>query len=80
MASRGVPHRDVPECYGSAPCAGCMWREGCEGLRERPRKPTDALAARLRENVAVAALLRLVGGGDNAPERRESARSGDETT
>ena len=80
MASRGVPHRDVPECFGRAPCAGCLWREECEGLRERPRKPTDALAARLRENVAVAALLRLVGGGDNAPERRESARSGDETT
>ena len=79
MASRGVPHRDAPECYGSAPCAGCMWREGCDGLRESPRKPTDALAARLRESVAVAALLKLVGGGENAPERRESARSGDET-
>lgn len=65
MASRGVPHRDVPECYGSAPCAGCMWREGCERLRERPRKPTDALAARLRENVAVTALIRLVEGGSD---------------
>ena len=80
MASRGVNHRDVPECYGSAPCAGCMWREGCEGLRERPRRAADALAGRLRENVAVAALLRLVGGGDNAPERREGDRRGDETT
>ena len=77
MASRGVPHRDVPECFGRADCHGCLWRAECEGFRERQRKPTDALAARLRENVAVAALLRLVGGGDNAPERRESARSGD---
>ena len=80
MASRGVPHRDVPECFGSAPCAGCLWREGCEGLRERPRRAADELAGRLRETKAVAALLRLVGGGENAPERRESARSGDETT
>ena len=80
MASRGVPHRDVPECFGQAQCHGCLWRAECEGLRERPRKPTDALAARLRENVAVATLLKLVGGGENAPERRESARSGDETT
>ena len=80
MASRGVNHRDVPECFGHADCLGCMWREECEGLRERPRKATDALAGRLRENVAIDALLRLVGGGDNAPERRESARSGDETT
>ena len=60
MASRGVPRRNVPECFGRAPCAGCLWREECDGLRERPRKPTDALAGRLRENVAVAALLRLV--------------------
>ena len=80
MASRGVNHRDVPECFGRAPCAGCLWREGCEGLRERPRGAVDALAGRLRETKAVAALLRLVGGGDNAPERRESARRGDETT
>lgn len=62
MASRGVNHRDVPECYGSAPCAGCMWREGCEGMRERPRRAHDALAARLRENVTVAVILRLVSG------------------
>lgn len=62
MASRGVNHRDVPECYGSAPCAGCLWREGCEGFRERPRRAADALAARLRESAAVAALLRLVAG------------------
>lgn len=62
MASRGVNHRDVPECYGSALCAGFLWREGCEGFRERPRKPTDALAGRLRESEAVAALLRLVAG------------------
>ena len=80
MASRGVPHRDVPECFGHADCLGCMWRTECEGFRERPRRAADALAGRLRENVAVAALLRLVGGGDNAPERRESARRGDETT
>ena len=80
MASRGVPHRDVPECFGSAPCAGCMWRTECEGLRDRSRRAADALAGRLRETKAVAALLRLVGGGDNAPERRESARRGDETT
>lgn len=80
MASRGVPHRDVPECYGSAPCAGCLWREGCEGLRERPRKPNDALAARLRENVAVAAILRLVDGDENGPESREKPRWGRETT
>ena len=52
----------MPECFGSAPCRGCMWREGCEGFRERPRRATDALAARLRENAAVAALLRLVSG------------------
>lgn len=62
MASRDVNHRDVPECYGSAPCAGCMWREGCEGHREGSRGAADALAARLRENVAVAAILRLVSG------------------
>lgn len=62
MASRGVNHRDAPECYGSAPCAGCMWREECEGLRERPRKAADALAGRMRESEAVAALLRLVSG------------------
>lgn len=80
MASRGVPHRDVPECYGSAPCAGCLWREGCEGLRERPRKPTDALAGRLRENVAVAAILRLVDGDENGHESREKPRGGRETT
>ena len=80
MASRDVNHRDVPECFGHADCLGCMWRTECEGTRERPRRANDALAARLRENVAVAALLRLVGGGENAPERRESARSGDETT
>ena len=80
MASRGVPHRDVPECFGQAQCHGCLWRAECEGLRERPRKAADALAASLRENVAVAALLRLVGVGENAPERRESARRGDETT
>ena len=80
MASRGVPHRDVPECFGRASCAGCLWREGCEGFRERPRKPTDALAARLRETRAVAALLRLVGCGENGPESRESARGSDKTT
>ena len=65
MASSGVPHRDVPECFGSAPCAGCLWREGCEGLRERPRRAADALAGRLRENVAVAALICLVEGGSD---------------
>lgn len=60
MASRGVPHRDVPECFGHADCLGCMWREECEGFRERPRRAHDALAGRLRENEAVDALLRLV--------------------
>ena len=62
MASRDVNHRDVPECFGHADCLGCMWRTECEGTRERPRRANDALAARLRENVAVAALLRLVSG------------------
>ena len=52
----------MPECFGQAPCAGCMWREECEGFRERPRGAADALAGGLRENVAVAALLRLVSG------------------
>lgn len=80
MASRGVPHRDVPECFGSAPCAGCLWREGCEGLRERPRGAHDALAGRLRENVAVAAILRLVEGDENGPESREKPSGGRETT
>ena len=52
----------MPECFGRAPCAGCLWREGCEGLRERPRGAVDALAGRLRESEAMAALLRLVSG------------------
>lgn len=80
MASRGVPHRDVPECFGRAPCAGCMWREECEGFRERPRGAADALAARLRESEAVAALLRLSDGGESGPESRERTREGNETT
>ena len=62
MAARGVPHRDVPECFGQAQCHGCLWRAECEGLRERPRRAHDALVGRLRENEAVAALLRLVSG------------------
>lgn len=60
MASRGVPHRDVPECYGSAPCAGCLWRDECEGYGERRARPVEALAGRIHENAAVARLIRLL--------------------
>ena len=38
MAARGVPHRDVPECFGQAQCHGCLWREECvEATLGRPR-------------------------------------------
>lgn len=37
MAARGVPHRDVPECFGQAQCHGCLWRAECvEATLGRP--------------------------------------------
>lgn len=38
MAPRDVSHTSVPECFGQAPCIGCMWREECEEHRERAER------------------------------------------
>ena len=38
MAPRDVSHTSVPECFGHAPCIGCLWRRECEEHRERSEK------------------------------------------
>ena len=51
MAARGVPHRDVPECFGQAQCHGCLWRAECvEATLGRPR---DRRCGPRRRNAAV---------------------------
>lgn len=40
MAPRDVPHTSVPECFGHAPCIGCLWRRECEEHRERAEQET----------------------------------------
>ena len=50
MAARGVPHRDVPECFGQAQCHGCLWREECvEATLTRP--PDRRYGPRKRRDV-----------------------------
>ena len=38
MASPDVPRHSAPECFGQAPCIGCLWRRECEKHRERAER------------------------------------------
>ena len=77
MASKGVPHRGLPPCYGTRPCDGCLWLAECYGPGSVPTGCADAaLARRVRENGAVIRLLRALRSAEPSGDDSSSQSTG----